>query len=70
MIRNRYSVKDASARLGIGTWTLRRLEESGRLPKPHRDPLCNARIYSENDLAAIREALGIDEHTFAEQVSA
>jgi len=34
MQRNRYTVQDAAALVGVGPWTLRRLERLGRIPSP------------------------------------
>ncbi len=57
MIRNRYKVSEAAALLGIGPWTLRRLETMGRIPQAPRDPLCGYRAYDDATVERIREAI-------------
>ncbi len=56
MIRGNFSIKDASIRLRIKPWTIKRLESLGRIPAPRRDPFSGDRIYSEEELVAL-EAL-------------
>ncbi len=67
MIRNQYTISDVAPVVGLGPWTLRRLESQGRIPSPQRDPLSGRRIYTDNDVAQLRAALAhlIDERTMA-----
>ncbi len=65
MQRNRYTVQDAAALVGVGPWTLRRLERLGRIPSPPRDGISGWRYYSDTDVEQLREALNhlADERT-------
>lgn len=57
MIRGRKSVAEAAAHLGVGPWTLRRLEASGRIPPAQRDTLTGFRVYDDAAIHHIRQAL-------------
>ncbi len=57
MIRNHLTVSEAARQVGVNAWTLRRLEALGRIPAPRRDPLCNQRIYTQEDLTQLHAAL-------------
>jgi len=57
VIRNKYSVAEAAALIGIGPWTLRRLETMGRIPQARRDPLWQYRVYDDTDIARAKEAI-------------
>ena len=59
MIRGQKSVAEAAAHFGVGAWTLRRLEASGRIPHARRDPLTGFRVYDDAALQEIQEALDI-----------
>jgi len=59
MIRDRYSVAEAAARIGVGPWTLRRLETLGRIPAAQRDALCGFRVYDDDEIEQIKQAIGI-----------
>lgn len=70
MIRGQKSVAEAAAHFGVGPWTLRRLEASGRIPKARRDPLTGFRVYDDAALQDIKQALNtlathINERTLA-----
>lgn len=67
MRRNRYTVQDAADLVGLGPWTLRRLERLGRIPTPPRDSISGWRYYSDDDVERLREALGriADKRTLA-----
>ncbi len=57
MIRNHMTISDAATEIGVGAWTLRRLESLGRIPAPRRDGLSGRRVYSDDDIAQLRAAL-------------
>ncbi len=57
MIRNRYSIAEAAELVGIGPWTLRRLERAGHVPSARRDPLCGYRVYTHDEVEHIRQAI-------------
>jgi len=57
MIRGQKSVAEAAAHFGVGPWTLRRLEASGRIPQARRDPLTGFRVYDDDALHDIKLAL-------------
>lgn len=57
MQRNRYTVQDAAALVGVNPWTLRRLERLGRIPTPPRDAISGWRYYTYDDVEQLRVAL-------------
>jgi hypothetical protein len=58
MIRQQLTLGDVSRQVGVGPWTIRRLERLGRIPPARRDPIANnSRIYSVHDAEVIRAAL-------------
>ncbi len=57
MVRKNYTISEAAEQVGVGPWTLRRLERQGRIPAARRDLLARARVYSEEDLAVLKVAL-------------
>jgi len=59
MIRGRYSVAETAELVGIGPWTLRRLERAGRVPSAQRDPLCGYRVYSVDAVEHVRTAINL-----------
>jgi DNA-binding transcriptional MerR regulator len=68
MVRNQMTIADAAHELRVGPWTLRRLESLGHIPTPRRDALSRRRVYTEDDLQQIREALSrlADERALAQ----
>ncbi len=57
MVRKNYTISEAAEQVGLGPWTLRRLERQGRIPAARRDPLARARVYSEDDLTTLKAVL-------------
>ena len=57
MVRTHMTISDVADELGLGPWTLRRLESLGRIPAARRDGLSGKRIYSETDIPHLRAAL-------------
>ncbi len=57
MVRTHMTISDVADELGLGPWTLRRLESLGRIPTPRRDGLSGKRVYSDDDIAQLRAAL-------------
>ena len=57
MIRNLLTVKEVGARVGLGPWTLRKLEARGVIPPARRDTYSGFRVYSDDDVRSIQEAL-------------
>ncbi len=57
VIRNHMTITDVAEEIGVGAWTLRRLESLGRIPAPRRDGLSGKRVYSDTDIAQLRAAL-------------
>jgi DNA-binding transcriptional MerR regulator len=57
MIRGQFTVADASERLDVNPWTLKRWERLGRIPAARRDPFCGARVYTAEDVERIKEHL-------------
>ncbi len=52
-----YTVDSAAKELGLTKWMLLRLEKTGHIPTPHRDPINRYRIYDEAALNGIRRAI-------------
>jgi excisionase family DNA binding protein len=52
---NGYSMKDAAKKIGVHHMTLYRWEKANKIPLPKRLMRTNARIYTEEDIAAIKE---------------
>ena len=51
-------VSEAAAVLGLpGPWTLRRLEQRGVIPRPHRTPVTGVRYYTLTDVPRIRQRI-------------
>lgn len=50
-------IKEVSRQLGVHPGSLRRAEREGRLPQAQREPVSQQRIYSERDIAVLRELL-------------
>ena len=55
-MRKMLRVNEAARELGVSEAWLRRSERTGRIPKARRD-LNNWRVYTEADLAVLRELL-------------
>ncbi len=51
-----YWIGEVAKLLGVSTRSLRRWEETGIIPKPHRTPL-GRREYTDEDIKAIKEYL-------------
>ncbi len=56
-VRSCLTVREAAARIGVGPWTIRKLEMEGRIPPARRDPLSRYRVYDDADIARIRAAI-------------
>lgn len=67
MVRNKLTISDVCDELGLGPWTLRRLESLGRIPTPRRDGISGRRVYDHADIEQLRTALQhiTDERTLA-----
>ena len=52
---NGYSMKDAAKKIGVHHMTLYRWERANKVPLPKRLVRNNARIYTEADIAAIKD---------------
>jgi DNA-binding transcriptional MerR regulator len=50
----RYSASEISEILGISKKTLFNWEQSGKIPKPKRDPMNNYRYYTKEDLTKLK----------------
>jgi DNA-binding transcriptional MerR regulator len=50
-----YSMKDAAKKIGVHYMTLYRWEKNRKVPPPKRIARTNARIYTDADIAVIKE---------------
>jgi len=52
---NGYSMKDAAKKIGVHHMTLYRWEKARKVPLPKRLVRTNSRIYTDDDIKAIKE---------------
>ncbi len=51
------SIGEAAELLGVSTVTLRRMDKAGTIPSAHRAPRTGTRLWREDEVESIREAL-------------
>lgn len=51
------SIGEAAKMLGLSTVTLRRMDKAGTIPPAHRAPRTGTRLWLEDEVESIREAL-------------
>ncbi|MFH1014691.1 MAG: MerR family transcriptional regulator [Nitrospirota bacterium] len=57
-MEKRYHLKDLTKILGIGRNTYYNWEQSGKIPKPKRDPMSRFRYWTEKDIRKLRKITG------------
>ena len=58
MVKRFYKVSDVAEILGITTRSLYNWEKAGKIPKPHRDPMSNYRLYTKEDIENLKKLTG------------
>lgn len=57
MMRGKYTIADVAHAAGVNVWTIRRLEQHGRIPDASRDGLSGRRVYDDRQMQAIVETV-------------
>ena len=52
-----FRIAEAAKALGIHPGSIRRAERLGRIPRARREPVSGQRVYTEQDVQALRERL-------------
>lgn len=58
MVKRFYKVSDVAEILGITTRSLYNWEKAGKIPRPHRDPMSNYRLYTKEDIEKLKKLTG------------
>ena len=58
MAKRFYRVREVADKLGITTRSLYNWERAGKIPKPHRDPMSNYRLYTREDIEKLKKITG------------